>query len=490
MISVHLLVSTNKAGGKKMKKLTELIIRWPVKVIMVTLFIVAILAIGVTNITLKTGNDTLISDKTDIYIDNEAYQNEFGRDPIILIFTEDQRFDPETIKLMNRLQTDIKDLNGIFAINSPVTIITEISKKMYIETENGLAQISNGLLEMSNQLKAVGLQLRANDGFDMPDLEGFGANMQSLIQAQENLDTGLVNIFEAINMMKMLSSSLSLDLEILKTNIESDPSLFNELNQINGIISKNNTLLSSLTNLSQSDAIKEIPVQTTEALFDIISMLQGLSTKLDEQVVAMKTLSNSLINVSNNLLSLSINLEQIKNNFNTFKPGFPTSDDTIHMMMYENNELRNNFEGFIVSENQVRMVIVLEGNITDSEIDIISTTLFDRLKLEEIDEGILISGKPILDRSIKSEMMNSMKNMMISAIIVMILILIFTYNVRMRLLPIFMILIVVVVTIGIMGWLNMGLTMVSMAVFPILIGLGIDYFIQFQTRYEEERSKL
>lgn len=54
----------------------------------------------------------------------------------------------------------------------------------------------------------------------------------------------------------------------------------------------------------------------------------------------------------------------------------------------------------------------------------------------------------------------------------------------------FMILIAVVVTIGIMGWLNMGLTMVSMAVFPILIGLGIDYFIQFQTRYEEERGKL
>jgi hydrophobe/amphiphile efflux-3 (HAE3) family protein len=32
------------------------------------------------------------------------------------------------------------------------------------------------------------------------------------------------------------------------------------------------------------------------------------------------------------------------------------------------------------------------------------------------------------------------------------------------------------------------MTMVSMAVFPILIGLGIDYSIQFQNRYEEEHS--
>lgn len=37
-----------------------------------------------------------------------------------------------------------------------------------------------------------------------------------------------------------------------------------------------------------------------------------------------------------------------------------------------------------------------------------------------------------------------------------------------------------------MGTINVPMTMVSMAVFPILIGLGIDYSIQFQNRYEEE----
>ena len=37
-----------------------------------------------------------------------------------------------------------------------------------------------------------------------------------------------------------------------------------------------------------------------------------------------------------------------------------------------------------------------------------------------------------------------------------------------------------------MGFLQIPLTMVSMAAFPILIGLGIDYAIQFQNRIEEE----
>ena len=68
----------------------------------------------------------------------------------------------------------------------------------------------------------------------------------------------------------------------------------------------------------------------------------------------------------------------------------------------------------------------------------------------------------------------------------MILVLLIVFRVKWSLLPLGIILIAVVATIGIMGWLNIGLTLVSMAVFPVLIGLGIDYAIQFQSRYTEE----
>ena len=37
-----------------------------------------------------------------------------------------------------------------------------------------------------------------------------------------------------------------------------------------------------------------------------------------------------------------------------------------------------------------------------------------------------------------------------------------------------------------MGYLDIPMTMVSMAAFPVLIGLGIDYAIQFHNRIEEE----
>lgn len=459
-----------------MNKFTEFIIRRPVKIIVTTLIIMAILAIGITGITLKTGNDTLISDTTDTYKDNEAYQNEFGKDPIILLFEEDEQFSPSTLKLMNTLQSEIQGLEGVFSINSPVTVMNEIAKQMYAETNTGLST-------MADSITTMGEQLASNDPSNLPDITALTNVMQDLINAQETLGQGLNGVFDAVGMMQLISNGLDTDLQELKLLVDADPLLVDEQALVNSLIIEATKINNNLATLSSKDSLKDVPVMTSQGLGNILATLQQLSTTLNQQFTSLQMLSGGLITIGENL-------SQLQKNFNTFYPGFPTSDETINMMTHENGVLRENFNGFIVSETQIRMVIVLDGTITDEQIDIISDTLFNRLEEEQIDSGVLISGKPILDRSIKSSMMESMKFMMISAIIVMILILVLFYNVRMRLLPMFMILIAVVVTIGIMGWLNMGLTMVSMAVFPILIGLGIDYFIQFQTRYEEERGKL
>ena len=68
----------------------------------------------------------------------------------------------------------------------------------------------------------------------------------------------------------------------------------------------------------------------------------------------------------------------------------------------------------------------------------------------------------------------------------MVIVLLVLFPVPFRLLPLFVVLIAVVTTIGVMGLVGIPLTMVSMAVFPVLIGLGIDYSIQFHNRYMEE----
>jgi hypothetical protein len=62
-------------------------------------------------------------------------------------------------------------------------------------------------------------------------------------------------------------------------------------------------------------------------------------------------------------------------------------------------------------------------------------------------------------------------------------------GVRLRLLPIVAVFVGVVYTFGAMGYLGIPNSTLTSAVFPILIGLGIDYSVQFHQRYEEELER-
>ncbi|MHB8097769.1 MAG: MMPL family transporter, partial [Erysipelotrichaceae bacterium] len=99
-----------------------------------------------------------------------------------------------------------------------------------------------------------------------------------------------------------------------------------------------------------------------------------------------------------------------------------------------------------------------------------------------------VSGKSVLDIALKTEMKTSMMTMIGLAIVIMFGVLLLVFKVKWRMLSLGVIFVSVIATLGFMSWLNVPITMVSMAVFPILIGLGIDYSIQFHNRFTEEQS--
>jgi hypothetical protein len=71
----------------------------------------------------------------------------------------------------------------------------------------------------------------------------------------------------------------------------------------------------------------------------------------------------------------------------------------------------------------------------------------------------------------------------------MVVILFLIFRVRWRLLSLLMVGVGALWTFGIMGYAGVPISMVTMAVLPILIGLGIDFSIQFHNRYEEELTR-
>ena len=106
------------------------------------------------------------------------------------------------------------------------------------------------------------------------------------------------------------------------------------------------------------------------------------------------------------------------------------------------------------------------------------------------DVGVTVTGRPALMMSITKWMNESMGPVMALAGLLMVLALFFAFrHVKWPLLPIPVVFLGVTWTFGAMGFLHIPFTMVSMSAFPVLIGIGIDYAIQFHNRIDEEFSK-
>lgn len=103
---------------------------------------------------------------------------------------------------------------------------------------------------------------------------------------------------------------------------------------------------------------------------------------------------------------------------------------------------------------------------------------------------IIVTGDADFNIEMEDEMNSSISFLMLISVFMMLIVLYMVFrHVRWRLLPLAIVMFGVIYTFGAMGFLDIPMTMVSMAAFPILIGLGIDYAIQFHNRVEEELEK-
>jgi hydrophobe/amphiphile efflux-3 (HAE3) family protein len=147
---------------------------------------------------------------------------------------------------------------------------------------------------------------------------------------------------------------------------------------------------------------------------------------------------------------------------------------------------------FIPDDEHAMILVTPQGNMSDEALlqaaqDI--EAFFSTRPLANVDTTVISASK--LVNTISVSMGNNITILLALSVIIMFVILLAMFRVRWRLLSLFMVGISALWTFGLMGYLSIPLTMATMAVLPILIGLGIDFSIQFHNRYQEEvtRSK-
>ncbi len=97
----------------------------------------------------------------------------------------------------------------------------------------------------------------------------------------------------------------------------------------------------------------------------------------------------------------------------------------------------------------------------------------------------VISGVPVVVDAVTRALKDALLVLLGVALVVMALVLMLVFRSRWRLLPLAIALAASAMTFGLFGLAGGSLTMASIAVLPILVGLAVDYAIQLQARYDE-----
>jgi len=104
--------------------------------------------------------------------------------------------------------------------------------------------------------------------------------------------------------------------------------------------------------------------------------------------------------------------------------------------------------------------------------------------------GVVITGDPSFQKAIL-ELSNSSNNSILAlcGVLMIVALLLFFRHVRWPLLPLPVVILGIIWTFGAMGLLQIPMGMTTFAAFPIMIGIGVDYAIQFHNRMNEELGK-
>lgn len=100
-------------------------------------------------------------------------------------------------------------------------------------------------------------------------------------------------------------------------------------------------------------------------------------------------------------------------------------------------------------------------------------------------ETYLLTGEPVIVAELTSSITHSIELLLVAVLLVMAATLGLIFLGRPRLLPLALALLAAAITFGALSAVGASLTMASVAVLPVLVGLAVDYSIQFQSRVGE-----
>jgi uncharacterized protein len=172
----------------------------------------------------------------------------------------------------------------------------------------------------------------------------------------------------------------------------------------------------------------------------------------------------------------------------------PPDQATLNAILLDNGAIRPEMKAFLPTDSIGIVIITMKGGVTQAQVDALVSSAKTAIANAHF-SGVQgsVTGASVIFAEMQTLMTKSMSTMIGISMLLMLVILAVVFSVRgffaWRWLPLGAVAIGSIYAFGMMGWLSVPITMVSMAILPILIGLGVDYAVQFHNRYDEEARR-
>ena len=154
---------------------------------------------------------------------------------------------------------------------------------------------------------------------------------------------------------------------------------------------------------------------------------------------------------------------------------------------------KSRFAYLFPSKNAALIQIRLRPELTDSQqaraIDLIRTATGEKVFRPREGAKYIVTGVPVVAAGLADSVRDAIFVLLGAALLLMAATLALVFRTSLRLLPLALALAAAAMTFGTLSVVGGDLTMASIAALPVLIGLAVDYAIQFQARYDEAAAR-
>ncbi|MQS89531.1 RND family transporter [Lactobacillus salsicarnum] len=406
--------------------------------------ITIILAFGLPRIQMKFSNDVFVSPSTKAFKDTATYQKNFGGDAVYVMVSGKQD-DVLSQKNMRKLVKLDKKLDKMDNVRSTTNVVNLLNDE--------LSQLAKNPSSASN---ASGLNLKLTPKAEKDLMANLSNSDKSKLMSQ--VQTGLTTEQQA-QVQTYVTGTVLTDAQ---------------KQQVAAAQQEAQAKIAQLPAAAQQAAAAQMKSQQASTLMGMLTpeqtqQVQGYSlTLLNDQ--QKQALTASVLPMLPKVQNMSTALLR-------------------DILLSDNGKVPSAIKQLLPKNGKHAVVQINTKSTTDMNTNVkLMNDVHKAVDQAGFGSNVKVrtAGNPVVIGQVKNVVIQNMAVMVVIAVIIMIIILALIFPVRRRILPLAFVLIGMIWTFGAMGWFNLPITLATMATLPIIIGLGTDFGVQFQNRYEEQ----